>query len=177
MGAWAPRVEWSPRPRASGFCAPSEGNWGASRVSALHTLQARTTPLGEEQVAAGKRVAVLGLFCDLGLPAGSRLQSRPRPQPLCIWWWGARGTWVCGGFVGRTRGCSRWGGGRGFWPVSPAGGGRGDSAGGRGKGHVGGGCAELWSAVSRLGVRIMTGACSVACVNRAPCLSEFGLVL
>uniref|UniRef100_A0A8C7EPH5 MDM2 proto-onco n=1 Tax=Neovison vison TaxID=452646 RepID=A0A8C7EPH5_NEOVI len=49
-GAWAPRVEWSLRPRASGFCAPSEGNLGVSRVSATPLLQARTTPLGEEQV-------------------------------------------------------------------------------------------------------------------------------
>lgn len=99
-------------------------------------------------------------------------------RSLCAFGGGGRGArGFVEVFVGRTRGCSRGGGGRGFWPVSPAGGGQGDSAGGRGKGHVGGGCAELWSAVSPLGVWIMTGACSVACVNRAPRLGEFGLVL
>lgn len=65
----------------------------------------------------------------------------------------------------------------GVWGPGAGGRGPGGSAGGRGKGHVGGGCAAPWSAVSRLPVRIMTGACSVTCVNRERCLGEFGPVL
>lgn len=68
-------MEWSPRPGASGFRVPGNGNWGASGDPPQLRLQSRKTPVSELQVPAWKRVGISG--CALGLGSPGSL-SAPR---------------------------------------------------------------------------------------------------
>ena len=134
--ARALRVEWSPRPGASGFRAPGDGNWGASGDPPNSDSSRGKPQLVSIRYRRGSAWAVLGLLCDLCLPAG----SRPRAQPVGFRG-GGRGA---GGFgeillVGGEIVAAREEGGV-LGPRSErAGGLGGGSAGVRGKGHVRGG--------------------------------------
>ena len=140
-------MEWSPRPGASGFRAPGDGNWGASGDPPNSDSSRGKPQLVSIRYRRGSAWAVLGLLCDLCLPAG----SRPRAQPVGFRG-GGRGA---GGFgeillVGGEIVAAREEGGV-LGPRSErAGGLGGGSAGVRGKGHVrGGSCRAAGSFLTR----------------------------
>lgn len=164
-------MEWSPRPRTSCFRGPREGNWGVSRDP---RLQARKPRMVRSKYRPGSDRSLLVLGCD-GVPCIAGFQPLPARSlcAVCGRGLGARGTWLCGGFVGL--GQSQPGRRAGFrTALAAVGGGSGSevSAGVQGKGHVG------WGLRGRLGggVRVIAGACRVALMNAARSLGGIGPV-
>lgn len=155
--AWVPRVEWPPRPRASCFRAPREGNWGASRGLPPDSKHGNPSVV-RIRYRPGNARAALGLLCAWCLQACSRSQHAAF-VPFVV---GGRGAPAlgCGWFVGRRRGCRHPGGGGGRSSGPPP---------GRGSGRLPwAGVKVTWAggaagaAGSRLGVGLMmTGACSL----------------
>ncbi|XP_008583990.1 PREDICTED: E3 ubiquitin-protein ligase Mdm2 isoform X4 [Galeopterus variegatus] len=80
--AWAPRVEWSPRPRASGFRAPREGNWGASRDTP-HSSRENPLVRNRQMCNTNMSVSTDGAVTTSQIPA-SEQETLVRPKPLLL---------------------------------------------------------------------------------------------